>query len=97
LLIALNSLAAKQSKGKENTAKAILQVLNYCATHPYATLCYHASGMVLHIDSDASYLSMQQKPNGWLYVAVKQEDRKRLSPDALIKLKKATTEGMTDS
>jgi hypothetical protein len=58
LLVALNSLAAKQSKGTENTAKAIIQVLNYCATHLDATLRYHASGMVLHIDSDASYLSM---------------------------------------
>jgi hypothetical protein len=57
-LVALNSLAAEQSKGTENTAKAIVQVLNYCATHPDDMLCYHASGMVLHIDSDLSYLSM---------------------------------------
>ncbi len=60
MLIALNSLAAKQTKGTENTAKAIVLVLNYCATHPDATLCYHASGMVLHIDSNASYLSMSK-------------------------------------
>jgi hypothetical protein len=60
LLVALNSLAAEQSKGTENTAKAIVQVLNYCATHLDATLCYHASSMVLHIDSDASYLLMPQ-------------------------------------
>jgi hypothetical protein len=58
LLVALNSLAAEQSKGTKNTAKAIVQVLNYCATHPDATLRYHARGMVLHIDSDPSYLSM---------------------------------------
>jgi hypothetical protein len=58
LLVELNSLASEQSKGTENTAKTIVQVLNYCATHPDATLCYYASGMVLHIDGDASYLSM---------------------------------------
>jgi hypothetical protein len=58
LLVALNYLAAEQSKGTKNTAKAIVQVLNYCATHPDATLRYHASGMVLYIDSGASYLSM---------------------------------------
>ena len=32
--------------------------LNYAATHPDTTICYHASGMSLHIDSDASYLSV---------------------------------------
>jgi hypothetical protein len=58
LLVALNSLATEQSKGTENTAKVIIQVLNYCAIHPDATLCYHGSGMVLHIDSDASDMSM---------------------------------------
>jgi hypothetical protein len=58
LLVALNSLAAEQSKGAENTAQAIIQVLNYCATHPDAMLLHHVSGTVLHIDSDASYLSM---------------------------------------
>jgi hypothetical protein len=60
LLVALNYLAAKQFKGTEITAKAIVQVRNYCATHPDATLCYHASGRVVHIDSDASYLLMPQ-------------------------------------
>jgi hypothetical protein len=58
LLITLNYIAAKQSKGTKNTAKAIIQILNYCATHPDATLRYRASGMVLHINIDASYLSM---------------------------------------
>jgi hypothetical protein len=38
LRVVLNSLGAEESKGSENTAKAIVQVLNYCATHPDATL-----------------------------------------------------------
>jgi hypothetical protein len=59
LLVSLNSLASEQSNGTQNTAKRIVQLLNYCATHPDATIRYHASGMILHIDSDASYyLSM---------------------------------------
>jgi hypothetical protein len=33
-------------------------MLDYLATHPDATLRYHASDMVLHIHSDASYLSV---------------------------------------
>jgi len=31
--------------------------LNYCATHPNATVRFHASDMILHVESDASYLS----------------------------------------
>jgi hypothetical protein len=33
-------------------------MLDYLATHPDATIRYHASDMVLHIYSDASYLSV---------------------------------------
>ncbi len=36
---------------------AITQLLNYCATLPDATVRFTASDMVLHIVSDASYLS----------------------------------------
>jgi hypothetical protein len=34
------------------------QLLDYLATHPDATIRYHKSDMILHIDSDASYLSV---------------------------------------
>jgi hypothetical protein len=33
-------------------------VLDYLATHPEAAIRYHASDMILHIHSDASYLSV---------------------------------------
>jgi hypothetical protein len=33
-------------------------LLDYLATHPDATIRYHASDMILHIHSDASYLSV---------------------------------------
>jgi hypothetical protein len=33
-------------------------MLNYLATHPDAAISYHASDMILHIHSDASYLSV---------------------------------------
>jgi hypothetical protein len=57
LLVTLGMLAWAQSKGTEATMQAATQLLNYCATHPDATIRFHASGMVLHIHSDASYLS----------------------------------------
>ena len=34
----------------------IVWLLNYAATHPDATINYHASDMILHVASDASYL-----------------------------------------
>ena len=34
-----------------------LQFLDYVATHPDAILTFHASDMVLHVHSDASYLT----------------------------------------
>ena len=37
--------------------EAAIQLLNNCATHPNAIIWFHASDMILHIHSDASYLS----------------------------------------
>lgn len=57
LLVALGSLASRQTKGTEETMDACCHLLNYVATHPDATIRYHKSDMVLIIHSDASYLS----------------------------------------
>ena len=57
MLVALGSIAAQQAKGMEKTYADTLWILNYAATHPNATIRYTASDMVLHIHSDASYLS----------------------------------------
>ena len=60
LLVALNTLALQQAAATQATAKAIDQLLNYCATHPDATIRFHASDMVLWMHSDASYLTAPQ-------------------------------------
>jgi hypothetical protein len=57
MLVALGTIAAQQTNGTEATAEAIVHLLNYCATHPIATIRYRASDMILRIHSDASYLS----------------------------------------
>ena len=36
----------------------LAQLLNYCASHPEATVRFTASGMILAVESDASYLSV---------------------------------------
>jgi hypothetical protein len=54
----LNDVATKQTKATEKTQAAMNQLLDYLDTHPDATIRYHASDMILHIHSDASYLSV---------------------------------------
>jgi hypothetical protein len=60
MLMALSALASAQAHATEDTAKALVHFLNYCTTHPDATIRYLASDMVLHVHSDASYLSEPQ-------------------------------------
>ena len=57
MLVALSAIAAEQGSPTENTLKRVNQFLDYAATHPEATITYHASDMKLAIHSDASYLS----------------------------------------
>ena len=57
MLMALKSLAAVQTNPKIETSKQITQFLNYSATHPDAITEYRKSVMILHIYSDASYIS----------------------------------------
>ena len=58
LLTAIGELATEQSSGTKTTMTKLTQLLNYCATHPDATIRYTASDMMLAIESDASYLSV---------------------------------------
>ena len=57
IFMALKSLAAVQKKLIIETAKQITQFINYRATHPDEITEYKKSGMILHIYSDASYIS----------------------------------------
>jgi hypothetical protein len=58
MLVALSNLASAQAQGTEATNLVAIQLLDYCATHSEASICYCASKMALHIHSDASYLSV---------------------------------------
>jgi hypothetical protein len=57
ILVALGTLASAQSTATQATLQAAEHLLDYCATHPHATVRFQASDMCLHIHSDASYLS----------------------------------------
>ena len=53
---ALSTIATEKSSANENTERKVEQLLNYVAIHPDDKVQYHASGMILKIRSDASYL-----------------------------------------
>jgi hypothetical protein len=56
ILMPLNDIATQQTKATEKMQAATNQLLDYLAIHPDAAIRYHASDMILHIHSDASYL-----------------------------------------
>jgi predicted protein tyrosine phosphatase len=58
VLMPLNDTTTEQTKATDKNQAATNQLLDYLATHPDATIRYHASDMILHIHRDASYLSV---------------------------------------
>jgi hypothetical protein len=58
VLMPLNDIATEQTKATEKTQATTNQLLDYLVAHPDAIIRYHASDMILHIHSDASYLSV---------------------------------------
>ena len=53
----LNTLSEKQSNPTKNTEAEITHFLEYVATNPSAIIQYKYSVIIIHINSDASYLS----------------------------------------
>jgi hypothetical protein len=77
MLVALGTIASKQSKGTHATSQAVTQLLNHAAAHPDANVRFHASDMCLHIHSDASYLSeahARSRAGGTLFLSHKPAD-----------------------
>ena len=57
MLVALGRIAAQQANATQATSRYVTHLLDYCHTHPYSKVRYHASDTILHIHSDASYNS----------------------------------------
>jgi hypothetical protein len=84
ILMPLNDIATEQTKATEKTQAATNQLLDYLATHPDATIRYHASDMILHIHSDASYLSVSNariRLGGLFFCGEKSPHKRTLSMD----------------
>jgi hypothetical protein len=57
VLMALSTIASKQTTGTEQMMEKALQVLDYLAVHPDAPVKFRASDMVMNIHADASFLT----------------------------------------
>jgi hypothetical protein len=82
----INDIATEQTKATEKTQSAADQLFDYLATHPDATIRYHNSDMILHIHSDASYLSVfhvHSKVGGLFYCGDKPPNADKLNGSVL--------------
>jgi hypothetical protein len=82
LIMPINVLASEQSNTTEVTADKVIKLLNYCNTHPETKILYHASDMILHIHSDASYLSENEaksRAGGLFYMGSNNKNDQKLT------------------
>ena len=56
LLVTLSDIGSKQSRATLKTMDEVQHLLDYLASNTNATIRFHASGMILLVHSDASYL-----------------------------------------
>jgi hypothetical protein len=87
MLVALGTLAAAQTKGTEKTMEALVQLLDYAATHPDAAIRFHKSDMTLYVHSDASYLSepkARSRVGGYFYLGDTNEPPDNPRPNGAI-------------
>jgi hypothetical protein len=86
VLMPRNDIAPEQTKETKKTQAATNQMLDYLVTHPDATIQYHASDMILHIHSDASYLSVsnaQSSLGGLFFLGGKSPEQETLNGSIL--------------
>ena len=60
MLPTLNTFGSEQAKPAKQTEQKYHRLLNYASMYPDASIRYHASDIVLHVESDAAYLVMSK-------------------------------------
>jgi hypothetical protein len=100
LILPINVLASEQSKAITVTADKVIKLLNYCNTHPETKIRYHASDMILHIHSDASYLSENEaksRAGGFFYMGSGTKTNKKLTNGAILIISKVLKHVMSST
>jgi hypothetical protein len=98
--MAINVLASKKSRATAVTADKVIKRLNYCNTHPETKIRYHASDMILHIHSDASYLSENEaksRAGGFFYMGSSINTDKNLTNGAFLIIRKVLKHVMSSA
>jgi hypothetical protein len=86
VLMPLNDITTEQTKTTKKPQAATNQLLYYLAAHPDATIRYQASDMILHIHSDASYLSVsnaRSRLGGLFFLGNKSPQKDKLNGSIL--------------
>jgi hypothetical protein len=86
VLMPLRDISTEQTNATEKTQAATNQLLDYLATQPDAAIRYHASDMILHIHSDASYLSVsnaRSRLGGLFFLGNKSPEQDKLNGSIL--------------
>jgi hypothetical protein len=82
------------------TAGKVIKLLNYCNTHPETKIRYHESDMILHIHSDASYLSENEsksRAGGFFYMGSTAQNDKKLTNGAILIISKVLKHVMSSA
>jgi hypothetical protein len=100
LIMPINFLASEQSNATEVTADKVIKFLNYCNTHPETKIRYHVSDMILHIHSDASYLSENEaksRAGGFFYMGSNNKTNKKPTNGAILIISKVLKHVMSSA
>jgi hypothetical protein len=98
--MSINVLASEQSKATSVKADKVIKLLNYCSTHPETKIRYHASDMILHIHSDASYLSENEantRAGGFFYMGSSINTDKKLTNGEILIVSKVLKHVMSSA
>jgi hypothetical protein len=100
LIMPINILASEQSRATAVTADKVIKLLNYCNTHTETKIRYHAPDMILHIHSDASYLSEKEaksRAGGFFYMGNSTNTDKKLTNGASLIISKVLKHVMSSA
>jgi hypothetical protein len=100
LIMRINVLASEQSTATHVTTDKVIKLLNYCNTHPESKIRYHSSDMILHVHSDASYLSEDEaksRAGGFLYMGNAAKHQKKLTNGAILIISKVLKRVMSSA
>jgi hypothetical protein len=97
----INVLASEQSTATHIKADKVIKLLNYCNTHPETKIKYHSSDMILHIHSDAPYLSeveAKSRAGGFFYMGnARKNQKKKLTNGAILIISKVLKHVMSSA